>query len=80
MVVVNVSEAQTALAEHIKAADVIRLIHTGTHFVAGFRQQEAEGTIWLQNGVLGLQQGPLQVLQPGIHVAGLHPKFFPRAS
>ena len=79
MVVVNVSEAQTALAAHIKDADVIRLLDTDTRFVSRFRQQEAEGTIRHQIGVLGLQ-GPLQVLQPGIHGAGLRPEIFPGAS
>ena len=79
MVVVNVSEAQTALAAHIKDADVIRLLDTDTRFVARFRQQEAEGTIRHQHGVLGMQ-GPLQVLKLGIHGAGLGPEFFPVAS
>ena len=45
MVVVNVSEAQTALAAHIKEADVIRLLDTDTRFVARFRQQEAEAVL-----------------------------------
>lgn len=53
MVIVNMSQAEAALTDHVKAADVISFLGT-LPSQEPVRQQEAEGTIRRQNGVLGL--------------------------
>lgn len=75
MIVANFSKAQPALVENVKAADIIRFLDTSPQ--EGFRQQDAEGTIWCQNGVLWL--GGHHIPQVRVYVVSLFPKIFPQA-